>query len=243
MFSYYKGYLQWKGWRQDNFGEVRPGSRFQFRQMFCRRLKANSRILEIGFGNGELISFLSENGHQVFGSEINDDLVARATAAGFKAYLGNIWEIPILQSEKFDMIVGLAVAEHLHYDDLILLFSWARNQLNSGGSLYLMFPEGASPLALGYQHGDFTHHSCLTKSKIKALCSETSMKLTSYADAPLASNILCSLGPFGWFCLCLLQVYSSLLKCTIRMLLFPLCPSLRLSTNSIAVISVASSNV
>ena len=127
----------------------------------------------------------------------------------------------------------------MHYDDLVDLFSWANSHLNDGGTLHLVFPEGASPLALGYQNGDFTHLSCLTKSKVKALCQISNMTLISYKDERLVSNKLCSLGFIGKVILVFIQIYSYLLKLLIKTLLFPLCPKLKLSTNSIAVISAS----
>ena len=235
----YSGYIEWKSWNEDEFGFVKPGSRFYFNQMFRNRFSKKSKILEIGFGNGELLSYFSELGHQVIGVEINKDLVQRAKSSGYKAYKGIIFEIPELQAEKFDLIVGTAVAEHMHYDELVDLFSWANSHLNDGGTLHLVFPEGASPLALGYQNGDFTHLSCLTKSKVKALCQVSNMTLISYKDERLVSNKLCSLGFIGKVTLYFLQLYSYLLKLLIRALLFPLCPTLKLSTNSIAVMSAS----
>jgi SAM-dependent methyltransferase len=235
----YSGYIEWKCWGEDEFGLVMPGSRFHFNQMFRNRFKKKSKIVEIGFGNGELLSYFSELGHEVVGVEINNDLVERAKKSDYSAYSGVVWEIPELQSEKFDLIVALAVAEHMHHDDLVELFSWANTHLNDGGTLHLMFPEGASPFGLGYQHGDFTHVSCLTKSKIEALCKRNNMKLTSYTDEKLVSNKLCSLGFLGKICLYFLQIYSSFFKWLIKILLLPVCPSLKLSTNSIAVISAS----
>ena len=235
----YNGYIEWKNWDENEFGFIKPGSRFYFNQMFRNRFSKKSKILEIGFGNGELLSYFSELGHQVIGVEINNDLVQRAKNAGYKAYTGTIFEIPELQSEKLDLIVGTAVAEHMHYDDLVDLFSWANSHLNDGGTLHLVFPEGASPLALGYQNGDFTHLSCLTKSKVKALCQISNMTLISYKDERLVSNKLCSLGFIGKVILVFIQIYSYLLKLLIKTLLFPLCPKLKLSTNSIAVISAS----
>ena len=235
----YGGYIEWKNWSEDEFGVLTPGSLFHFNQMFRNRFKNRSKIIEIGFGNGELLSYFSKLGHQVVGVEINKDLVERAKKSNFTAYSGSIWKIPELKSEKFDLIVGTAVAEHMHYNDLVELFSWANKHLKDRGTLHLVFPEGASPFGLGYQNGDFTHLSCLTKSKIKALCQITNMELTSYKDERLVSNKLCSLGFLGKVGLYLLQTYSILIKRLIKILLFPVCPKLNLGTNSIAVISVS----
>jgi len=234
----YSRYIEWKSWSEDAFGLVAPGTRFHFDQIFRLTSKRKLKVLEIGFGNGELLGYFRALGHHVVGIEINDSLVERAIKSLYPAYLGCVWEISDLQSIKFDILVAFAVAEHMHHSDLLNLFSWASEHLSPGGKLYLKFPEGASPFGLGYQNGDFTHVTCLTKPKIKALCNETHMELISYKDEPLVSNKLCSLGVLGFVVLYFLQAYSVLLKMLTRILFLPVCPSLRLATNSIAIITV-----
>ena len=113
-----------------------------------------------------------------------------------------------------------------------------RMHLNVGGRLYLLFPEGASPFGLANQNEDFTHVTSLTKPKIEALCDTTNMELLSYSDELLSSNKLCSLGLPGKMVLLLLQGYANMLKWAFLILLSPLATSLRLGTNSIAVIAV-----
>ena len=233
----YSNYINWKNWREEDFGLVLPGSKFQFDQIF-RKVLNKTTILEIGFGNGELLSYFRNLGHQVIGVEINEDLVRRAKKNDYIAYTGAIWDIEELESKKFDLIVALDVAEHLNYKELTALFSWARNHLNVGGLLLLRFPEGSSPLSLGYQNGDFTHLTCLTQTKINILCDSSNMKLQSYEDELLVSNRLCSFGLIGRLVLIFLQCLGRILKLLIRIILFPVCPSLKLSTNSIAVMTV-----
>lgn len=232
----YDGYIEWKNWGEQEFGLIMPGSRFCFDQIFKQKLGKDSKVLEIGFGNGELLSYFRAQGHQVWGSEINDELVGRAKKCGYAAYMGAVWDITELQLQKFDLIVVFAVAEHMSKDELNSLFLWSKQHLNKAGKLYLKFPEGASPFGLGYQNGDFTHVTSLTKSKIKALCNGSNMELLSYTDELLVSNKLCSFGLMGRLALLMMQLYAGLLKWVIRILLFPLIPSLKLATNSIAVI-------
>lgn len=230
-------YIHWKKWSGESFGAITPGSQFHFHQIFGSSIRSNSNILEIGFGNGELLAYFRKNGHNVIGIETNHLLVERACGHSYTAYLGQVWEIADVQSARFDVIVLFAVAEHMSAEQLTNLFNWAQGHLNYRGKMYLKFPEGASPLGLGYQHGDFTHMSCLTKTKIEELCTGSTLKLTHYYDEPLISNALCSRGVVGIFALMLLQFYGCVLKALIKVVMFPLSPSLRLSTNSIAVIS------
>lgn len=233
-----KKYIGWKNWAEEDFGLVRPGSRFYFNQIFKPRLSGGEKVLEVGFGNGELLGYFRSHGHEVMGVEINSTLVGRACKFGYIAYMGVAWDIAELRSEKFDLIAALNVVEHMDNVQLNAFFSWARDHLKDGGRLYLQFPEGASPFGLANQNGDFTHVTSLTETKIRVLCDTSNMKLLSYSDELLSSNKLCSCGLPGKMVLLLLQGYSRILKWALKILLFPLATSLKLGTNSIAVIAI-----
>lgn len=234
-----KKYIGWKSWDEKDFGFVKPGSHFYFDQIFKPRLREKSQVLEVGFGNGELLDYFRAQGHEVVGVEINDALVERANKLGYEAYnSGAVWEVAELQFEKFDLIVAFSVAEHMDYDQLNAFFSWVAKHLNGAGKLYLQFPEGASPFGLANQNGDFTHVTSLTRTKIEVLCNASNMEIVSYSDDLLSSNKLCSFGLPGKMILLILQWYALIVKWGVRIILYPLTTSLRLGTNSIAVITV-----
>jgi len=229
-------YIGWKQWHSEQFAAVAPGTRFYFDQIFGRRPGKMGKVLEIGYGNGALLGYLRARGHAVVGVEINEPLVTRANECGYTAYQGAAWAIAELQPQHFDLIVAFDVAEHMSYEELRIFFAWVRDHLNEGGKLYLRFPEGASPFGLANQNGDFTHVTSLSLPKIEVLCVESDMKLVSYSDDLLSSNKLCSLGLFGRAVLLALQGYAYVLKWTMKFVLYPVTTSLRLGTNSIAVL-------
>ena len=230
-----KEYILWKDWNQDFSGKLKPGNTSYYNQIFKECLRGKKNILEIGFGNGGLLSYFRAAGHEVVGVEVNDELVNKANELGYKAYLGNVSSISNLQNEKFDIVVGFSVAEHMSYDQLKSLFLWISDHLKDRGKFYLQFPEGASPFGLANQNGDFTHVTSLTKPKIHVLCQFSNMKLLSYKDDVLQSNRLCSLGLPGKMFLLILQQYAHLIKFVIRVLFYPLATTLRLGTNSIVI--------
>lgn len=234
----YTNYIEWKNWSKEEFGVVKPGSFFYFNQIFQKKVREKSTILEIGFGNGELLGFFKGKGHHIIGVEIIDDLTGRARNAGCVAYTGAVWDIAELRPQEFDLIVAFDVLEHMTYEHLNMFFLWIRKHLKDQGKLYLKFPEGASPFGLANQNSDFTHMSCLTKAKIQALCETSDLQILSYTDDLLSSNKLCSFGLLGKLVLLMLQGYASVLKLVVKTLLFPLTTSLRLGTNSIAVIGI-----
>lgn len=232
-------YIRWKNWDAGNFAHASSGAIFYFTQFFKRHpvLRKQSEVLEIGFGNGELLGYLKDRGHKVVGVEINPHLVERAAQAGFEAYAGLVWDISELQSRTFDSIFAFDVVEHMTQTELNAFFSWAKSHLKSEGRLILRFPEGASPFGLAYQNGDFTHVTSLTASKTNSLCEMNGLKLLSYSDEFLRSNQLCSYGFIGKLALIMLQAYAKVLRTMMRVLFYPLSLDIKFSTNSIAVIS------
>ncbi len=236
-----KKYIGWKNWGQKDFGLVKSGRQFYFNQIFKPKLREKRKVLEVGFGNGELLGYFQAQGHDIVGVEINKALVDVASSLGYVTYTGVVEDIAELQTEKFDLIAAFDVAEHMNYQQLNTFFSWVSKHLNEGGKLYLRFPEGASPFGLANQNGDFTHVTSLTKPKVELLCDTSNMKLLLYSDDCLSSNKLCHFGLPGKLILLLLQGYASVVKWTLKVLLYPLTTSLRLGTNSIAVITVQKS--
>ena len=229
-------YIHWKRWDTKEFGLPDAGESFYFDRLFKRMLKAKSHILEIGFGNGELLGYFKTLGHSVVGVEIQDELVAEAAKKGFTAFSGLVSKIPELQTDRFDLIVACDVVEHLTYDELTTLFRWMKGHLDPNGRVLLRFPEGASPLALANYNGDFTHKTFFTKDKMQNLCIANGLILDRYFDDLISSNKLCSLGLFGKFLLMVLQSYSWFLMRVLRIIFYPIEWKLRMGTNSIAVI-------
>ena len=229
--------MDWKQWHAEHFATVSPGSRFYFDQIFSRWPDKRGKVLDIGYGNGALLGYFRAHGHEVVGVEINERIVKRANECGYQAYQGPVWATAELQPLRFDLVVAFDVAEHMSYRELQNFFLWVKDHLSKDGKLYLRFPEGASPLGLANQNGDFMHVTRLTLSKIEALCIESDMKLVSYSDDLLSSNKLCSLGLIGRWILLFLQGYAYVLKFMIRIIFYPMTTSLRLGTNSIAVIA------
>lgn len=229
-------YMGWKNWQEKDFGRVTPGARFYFRQVLDPKMAKCGKVLEIGFGNGSLMGYLREKGHSVIGLEVNEELVRRAVKNGYLAYKGAAWEIAAIQKIQFDFIIVFDVLEHMRQGEIVSLFKWVKLHLSENGSFILKFPEGASPFGRAGQHGDFSHVTVLTRSKVQILCVESGLILKSYDDDLLSSNTMSSWGLIGRVALRIIQSYAALVKKILRILLYPLAPSMSFATNSIAVI-------
>ena len=105
--------------------------------------------------------------------------------------------------------------------------------------MVLRFPEGASPLSMPNQNGDFTHVTYLTRSKLESLATTAGLRIVKYRDDVVSSNRLCSLGWTGRLVLHLAQLYARVLSAVVRALLAPLNSPLRLTANSVAMLEVA----
>lgn len=239
MSNHQENYISWKNWDQNSFGIVNSGARFYFDQFFAKYklLNPNINILEVGFGNGELLGYLSADRYHLHGVEINSSLTNRAIAKGFDAFTGLVWDIAALDKKKFDLIIAIDVVEHMDRHQLDGFFAWASTHLSEQGNLVLRFPEGASPFSLPYQNGDFTHVSALTKNKLISLASKNNLRITVYDNEYLRSDTLCSRGLVGKMALLLLQAYAKILRLFLRLFLYPLCIDLKLSTNSIVIMN------
>ena len=56
----YVGYEDWKKWHEKDFGIVGPGASFYLDQIFRKLPKKKHAVLEIGFGNGEMLGYFQK---------------------------------------------------------------------------------------------------------------------------------------------------------------------------------------
>jgi 2-polyprenyl-3-methyl-5-hydroxy-6-metoxy-1,4-benzoquinol methylase len=226
--KYESDYIKWKNW-QERFGNFGPGESFYFDRIFNK--PKNLDILEVGFGNGELLTYLNKK-NRVIGVELNEQLVKKANEQGIKSF-NSFTKV----NDSFDIIVAFDVCEHMDYSELLVFFEWLSNHLNQNGVIYLRFPEGGSPFGLLNQNGDFTHKTSLTHEKIRALCESSSLKIQRYFDDDLIpSNKLSRLGFFGKLIILSMQKYSKAFKIIFKIIFYPLFGKTNLATNSIVII-------
>src|SRR5436853_7543594 len=99
------------------------------------------RTLEVGCGAGSFMQKMVARGWQVQGIEASLGVAAMAATAGFDVYAGALEDAPTPR-DKFDLIVGWMVLEHLHRPVLALekLRAWAK----PGAWLVLALPNAGS---------------------------------------------------------------------------------------------------
>ena len=158
-------YTHWKSWDVEDFAEVSNSSALYFSKIFKQFLKGDQipkKILEIGYGNGEFLGWCRQSGHQVSGIEVDQVLVERAQAKGFDVGVS----LDAMPTHNFDAIFLFDVLEHVPQDQIESFMLNLHDRLSEGGRVVVRTPNGASPLGLANQHGDPTHITVVTTTKI-----------------------------------------------------------------------------
>lgn len=164
-----EGYLRWKGWKAEDFGRFSASDAAYYAAELKRAEVRSGRILELGFGNGGFAAWAGSRAcFEYHGTEMDPELIARASDAGFDASdATSNWVEP----DSFDAIVAFDVLEHIPLADLPNLFSRIRDSLRRGGLFVARFPSGDSPFARHIQHGDVTHRTVLGTGIVQQLAS------------------------------------------------------------------------
>jgi len=165
--QYDEKYSKWKNWNV--FGEIRKDEKIFYDKYVRSNLEKsrNLKILEIGFGNGSFLNYCKNLGWEIYGTEVNQNLLKHAKDNGFKVFDGNEYET--LQENYFECVCAFDVLEHLNSENLERLFLNVRKLLKPGGIFIARFPNGDSPFGLYNQNGDFTHISFLGTIAIESL--------------------------------------------------------------------------
>lgn len=166
--SPYADYAEHKGWAPESFGKYTP-LEARFYQAELLGLVRGARVLEIGFGNGAFLGWARDQGAEVCGVELQEELVQRAREAGFRAFPTLAQALEDMHGRALDTVVAQDVIEHVADDELV---GWLRSvvaPLGPGGHLFLKYPNGDSPFGRFYQHGDLTHRSTIGSLKLRQM--------------------------------------------------------------------------
>ena len=113
-------YIKWKKWDK-GFGECSEINKKYYQAEIGHhipKLKQNT-FHEIGFGDGSLMRYGKDNGWRVTGTEINKDLVEKATNLKYEVCFSE--NIKHLENNHYDLIVAFDVLEHIEKNKIELL--------------------------------------------------------------------------------------------------------------------------
>lgn len=167
----YSDYDNWKGWRNYLTRQEQKIVNIELRRAGVR---APARILEIGFGTGALLLYLSTLGYECWGIERRSVHDKELERKGLTIMSCDISELP---AEHFDLICAMDVFEHLEKPEIIEMLRKVREVLKPGGRLLARFPNGASPFGAMNQAADLTHLTVLSVSSFSQACSVAGLQL------------------------------------------------------------------
>ena len=176
--QYGDGYLRWKSWGAQSFGELSRSDASYFAAEISRtknRFPKGAKVLEIGFGNGSFLAYAKGKGWAVFGTEVNSNLVQIGTEFGFN--VSHSEDLSFFPDGAFDLVVAFDVLEHIPQDTLLIFLLEIRRILKSGGFFIAKFPNGDSPFSLPYQNGDVTHTTVIGTGKVRYFAEKANMEL------------------------------------------------------------------
>lgn len=183
--SQYDTYIDWKEWKEELFLKYSKevGASLQ-KELGPYISEGVHSILEIGFGNGEVLGWLRNKNKKVEGVEINKDLVVRANEQGIIAY-ENIFDVT---GKIYDVIIALDVLEHIKAENLESFFRHVSSLLTENGLFIVRFPNGDSPFALPTQNGDLTHVTSVGWNRLHHLSKISGLQIVEYRGERLYSK-------------------------------------------------------
>jgi 2-polyprenyl-3-methyl-5-hydroxy-6-metoxy-1,4-benzoquinol methylase len=172
--SQYQSYSQWKDWPLD-FSCSNAEARY-FDLEFGSSVAPGCRIVEIGFGNGGFLDWARRRGAEVYGVEIQPEILEAATRHGFRA-VSSIRDLQRFRNTGFDAVVALDVFEHIPPEEVPGVLREIESLLAAEGTLTLRIPNGLSPFGRFNQHGDATHTTVVTPAKMRQWAIGTSLQV------------------------------------------------------------------
>ncbi len=161
-------YAQWKTWDSATFGSLTQSEEASISAEIKKSqavLPPQSRVLEIGFGNGAFLAYGNKRQWEVHGTEINPELVRRAQESGFRAV--ETGDLQAFSDKYFDLVVAFDVLEHIPREKLASFLTEIKRVMKDGAVFIARFPNGDSPIGMPYQHGDPTHMTTIGSSQAR----------------------------------------------------------------------------
>jgi SAM-dependent methyltransferase len=176
----YAQYQEFKSWKDEQFAQLNDADRQYFDIEMSAAIPqsaARLRVLEIGFGNGCFLAYGQSRGWNMFGTEVNAELLDRARSKGFACGLPDA--VAQIEDESLDLIVAFDVLEHIPASEAPAhLRQWVR-KLRPGGFFMARVPNGDSPAGLVHQNGDLTHVTAYGAGKIRHLAALSGIRVVS----------------------------------------------------------------
>jgi cyclopropane fatty-acyl-phospholipid synthase-like methyltransferase len=180
----YEGYSSLKGWGDAPSISDELAEYYRL-EMQRASFSAGQKVLELGFGEGTFLDWAYQQGAEVSGVELLEDVCELARRRHPRIFCGGLPEL--IASEAitgpFDLIVAFDVFEHLTKEELLEYFRAFHSLLSPGGLVLARFPNGQSPFGRTYQNGDITHKTALSEFSMRQIGTLTNFRLVKAYNA------------------------------------------------------------
>jgi len=145
-------------------------------------LVSNARVLEIGFGSGDLLRALLGNNNEVHGTDVSEHIVDSARTSGMtNIHLVDVSESPLpFVDDFFDAVYCYEVFEHLTNPHR--LFFEIRRVLKPGCSLYFSVPSQEYSMGYGPSRHTFVYPGLLERPNLERFFMQMYFKIEDYLE-------------------------------------------------------------
>lgn len=153
-------------------------------QPFLEKLSEQSRILELGCGEGQMLDFLNKQGFSsVEGVDTSEEQVVAAARYGLQIHHSDVFEFFRSSDNVYDLVLAIDFVEHFTRQELIQLLSGIKEILNKGGYLILRTPNGQGIFAGQIIYGDLTHLTILTPQSLRQILRFIGFEIVSIKES------------------------------------------------------------
>jgi len=182
-------YLAYRSARNLNSVALNPGSQKDTLKIFESRYSKyfpndrNTRIVEIGCGDGTFIAYLLSKGfNRVEGVDSSPEQIEAARRLGrdYVLLADNCDRLTQLNGQV-DMIVALDVIEHYEKSELLTLLDAVYGALKDSGVFLVQTPNADGPFGARHRYSDFTHELSFTPSSLSQVLRIAGFNQVEYA--------------------------------------------------------------
>lgn len=157
-------------------------------------------ILDLGCGPGYIMQSLRSEGFKnITGIDISGEQIAKAKQKELNVRVGNVFNLLIMETNKYDIIIAFDFIEHFDKDELIKLIDLINKALKVGGILLIHTPNGQGMFPQKIIYGDMTHLTIISpNSLIQLLKLQGFTEIKIIEGGPVAINILGLLRLIVW---------------------------------------------
>lgn len=131
----------------------------------------DSKILDIGCGDGNFVYYLLEKGYKnTIGIDLSIEQIEKGLEIGINNIeVADIYDYLLNVEEEYDCIIARDILEHFTKEELFKILSLIHKSLKSGGKLISQIPNAQGIYYTSIYYGDITHETVFTCQSLNQL--------------------------------------------------------------------------